>query len=176
MPSFKSWNRKKNWVWTSSNAKSTTRITQMCPFWIQNGDKFTFLIHIHALSSGQDCKCEYWDMPRVRWVSSIIDHSPPSAESSWPPPPPLPRAPGMGGLFRYSLTLRQYSSSLSVLGSFTQERWDSKNKRDWQLIGYQSNSIVVFFTNKQIVKNMNQKTLKKHVHTGNYMFSNKKAI
>lgn len=53
---------------------------------------------------------------------SIFYHSPPSAESSWPPPPPLPRVPGMGGLFRYSLTLRQYSSSLSVFGSFREMR------------------------------------------------------
>lgn len=43
--------------------------------------------------------------------------SPPSADSSWPLPPPLPDAPGIGGLFRYSFTLRQNSSSLSVLGS-----------------------------------------------------------
>lgn len=42
--------------------------------------------------------------------------SPPSADNSWPPPP-LPDAPGMGGLFRYSLTFLQYSSSLSVFGS-----------------------------------------------------------
>lgn len=48
---------------------------------------------------------------------------PPSADRSCPPLPPLPRAPGMGGLFRYSFTLRQYSSSLSVFGS-----WDQKNK------------------------------------------------
>lgn len=44
--------------------------------------------------------------------------SPPSAESSWPLPPPLPAAPGMGGLFKYSFTLRQNSSSLSVFGSW----------------------------------------------------------
>lgn len=44
--------------------------------------------------------------------------SPPSAESSWLLPPPLPGAPGMGGLFRYSFTLRQCSSSLSVFGSW----------------------------------------------------------
>lgn len=41
---------------------------------------------------------------------------PPRADSSCPPPP-LPRAPGMGGLLRYSFTLRQNSSSLSVFGS-----------------------------------------------------------
>lgn len=44
--------------------------------------------------------------------------SPPRADSSWPLPPPLPGAPGMGGLFRYSFTLRQNSSSLSVFGSW----------------------------------------------------------
>lgn len=42
---------------------------------------------------------------------------PPRADSSCPPPP-LPRAPGMGGLLRYSFTLRQNSSSLSVFGSW----------------------------------------------------------
>uniref|UniRef100_A0A4X1UW24 Laminin subunit alpha-5 n=1 Tax=Sus scrofa TaxID=9823 RepID=A0A4X1UW24_PIG len=42
---------------------------------------------------------------------------PPSADSSWPPLPLAPRAPGMGGLLRYSLTFRQCSSSWSVLGS-----------------------------------------------------------
>lgn len=42
---------------------------------------------------------------------------PPKADSSCPPPP-LPRAPGMGGLLRYSFTLRQNSSSLSVFGSW----------------------------------------------------------
>lgn len=42
---------------------------------------------------------------------------PPSADSSWPPLPLAPSAPGIGGLFRYSLTLRQCSSSWSVLGS-----------------------------------------------------------
>lgn len=42
---------------------------------------------------------------------------PPSADSSWPALPLAPRAPGIGGLFRYSLTFRQCSSSWSVLGS-----------------------------------------------------------
>lgn len=42
---------------------------------------------------------------------------PPRADRSCPPLPPPPRAPGMGGLLRYSFTLRQFSSSLSVLGS-----------------------------------------------------------
>lgn len=44
-------------------------------------------------------------------------HLPPSAESSWPPVPLAPSAPGIGGLFRHSLTFRQCSSSWSVLGS-----------------------------------------------------------
>lgn len=42
---------------------------------------------------------------------------PPSAESSWPPLAFPPKAPGIGGLLRYSFTLRQCSSSLSVFGS-----------------------------------------------------------
>lgn len=46
---------------------------------------------------------------------------PPSADRSCPPLPLLPRVPGMGGLFRYSFTLRQYSSSLSFFGSWKQK-------------------------------------------------------
>lgn len=50
------------------------------------------------------------------------DLLPPRADRSCPPLPPLPRVPGMGGLLRYSFTLRQFSSSLSVFGSWDQKK------------------------------------------------------
>lgn len=72
------------------------------------------------------CISWLWDMFPNRFCSPP---SPPRADSSCPLPPTLPGAPGIGGLFRYSLTLRQNSSSLSLFGSYRGIKSQMKHAR-----------------------------------------------
>lgn len=70
---------------------------------------------MHLQISSLPCQDPVTDSP---WTSQHPEGAvPPSADSSWPPLPLVPSAPGTGGLFRHSLTFRQCSSSWSALGS-----------------------------------------------------------